>query len=126
DGNVGIGINNPNVPLSFPPFLGKKITLYPGTTGDVGFAVQGNQLQIYCDNASNPNSLVRLGFDYGGIFINVFDVYADGHAVLLGGLQQSSDARMKKNISTIQSSLNSLLLLNGYRYQWKDPRMDSS
>jgi hypothetical protein len=92
----------------------------------VGFAVQGNQLRIYCDNANNPNSLVRLGFDQGGIFINIFDVYADGHAVLEGALMQSSDARMKTNIFPIQSSLTGLLQLNGYRYKWKDPLMDSS
>ena len=38
-GNVGIHNSNPNAPLAFPAFLGKKITLYPGATGDVGFAV---------------------------------------------------------------------------------------
>jgi hypothetical protein len=41
NGNVGIGNSNPLSPLSFPAVLGEKITLYPGATGDVGFAVQG-------------------------------------------------------------------------------------
>ena len=38
----------------------------------------------------------------------------------------SSDARLKKNILPIESALGSLLKLNGYRYQWKDTRMDSA
>src|SRR6185436_19385145 len=33
-GKVGIGTASPNAPLGFPAALGKKITLYPGSTGD--------------------------------------------------------------------------------------------
>lgn len=123
DGNVGIGINNPNVPLSFPAFLGKKITLYPGATGDVGFAVWGNQLQIYSDN---PNASVRLGYDQAGTFTSNLDVFGNGNATLRGTLTQNSDIRLKKNILPIESSLNNILKLNGYRYQWEDEKMDSS
>ncbi len=57
---LGIGTTTPNAPLGFPPALGKKITLYPGATGDVGFAVQGNLLQIYSDN---PNADIAFGYD---------------------------------------------------------------
>jgi len=63
NGRVGIGTTNPNAPLGFPPFQGKKITLYPGATGDVGMAVQGNLLQIYADN---PNADIAFGYDQGG------------------------------------------------------------
>ena len=72
---VGIGNNNPNAPLAFPPILGKKITLYPGATGDVGFGVAGNRLQIYADN---PNADVAIGYDAAGVFNERFAVKPNG------------------------------------------------
>jgi hypothetical protein len=75
NGNVGIGISNPNAPLSFPAVLGKKITLYPGNTGDVGLGVSGNRLQIYSDN---PNADVAIGFDVAGTFNERFAFKPNG------------------------------------------------
>ena len=66
NGNVGIGVLNPNVPLGFAATLGKKITLYPGATGDVGMAVQGNLLQIYTDH---PNADIAFGYDQAGAIV---------------------------------------------------------
>jgi hypothetical protein len=81
NGNVGIGNNNPNTVLSFAPNLGKKITLYPGTTGDVGFAVAGNRLQIYSDN---PNADVAIGYDAAGTFNEKFAVKPNGALAVNG------------------------------------------
>ncbi len=78
---VGIGNNAPNAPLSFPPALGKKITLYPGATGDVGMAVQGNLLQIYADN---PSADIALGYDQAGVFTERFRVRANGVLMVNG------------------------------------------
>ncbi len=75
NGNVGIGTATPNAPLSFPPTLGKKITLYPGQTGDVGFGVAGNRLQLYTDN---PNADVAIGYDAAGVFNEKLAVKANG------------------------------------------------
>ena len=72
---VGIGNNTPDAPLSFSASLGKKITLYPGATGNAGFAVSGNRLQIYADN---PNADVALGYDAAGTFNERFAVKANG------------------------------------------------
>lgn len=80
---VGIGNNSPNAPLAFPPSLGKKITLYPGTTGDVGFGVAGNRLQIYSDN---PNADVAIGYDAAGTFNERFAVKPTGALALNGSL----------------------------------------
>ena len=80
-GLVGIGTTTPNAPLSFPPALGKKITLYPGATGDVGMAVQGNLLQIYSDN---PNADIALGYDQAGVFTERFRVRANGVLMVNG------------------------------------------
>ena len=59
-GNIAMGDFNPTRPLSFPPTLEKKISLYPGTTGDAGFGVFGNELRI---NSDNSNADITFGFD---------------------------------------------------------------
>jgi hypothetical protein len=73
---VGIGNNNPNAPLAFAPSLGKKITLYPGATGDVGFAVQGNVLQVFADH---PNADVAFGYDQSNVFTERMRVKGSGN-----------------------------------------------
>ncbi len=78
---VGIGTSAPNAPLGFAPALGKKITLYPGTTGDVGFGVAGNRLQIYSDN---PNADVAIGYDAGGTFNERFAFKPNGAMAVNG------------------------------------------
>lgn len=60
NGNVGIGNSVPYSPLSFKQALGKKISLYPGPSGDAGFGVWGNELRIHSDN---PNAAITFGYD---------------------------------------------------------------
>jgi hypothetical protein len=74
--NVGIGTISPNAPLGFAPVLGKKITLYPGGTGDVGFGVQGNLLQIYADH---PNADIAFGYDQAGTLTERMRVKGNGN-----------------------------------------------
>jgi hypothetical protein len=76
NGYVGIGTSNPNAPLAFPPWLGKKITLYPGATGDVGMAVQGNLLQIYSDNS---NADIAFGYDQAGVMTERMRITGSGN-----------------------------------------------
>lgn len=59
-GNVGIGNSIPYSPLSFKQALGKKISLYPGPSGDAGFGVWGNELRIHSDN---PGAAITFGYD---------------------------------------------------------------
>ncbi len=86
---VGIGNSNPNAPLAFAPSLGKKITLYPGATGDVGFGVAGNRLQIYSDN---PNADVAIGYDAAGTFNERFAVKANGSIAVNGNTGAAGQA----------------------------------
>ena len=58
--NVGIGTNTPTRPLSFPPLLGKKISLYPGSSGDAGFGVFGNELRLHSDYSGAD---ITFGYD---------------------------------------------------------------
>ena len=107
-GNVGIGTASPNAPLGFPPALGKKITLYPGGTGDAGFAVAGNRLQIYSDN---PNADVAIGYDAAGTFNERFAVKPSG-AVAVNGNAGATGQMLQSNGSasaaTWASPTNSL------------------
>ncbi|HUR11978.1 MAG TPA: hypothetical protein VM012_11440 [Flavitalea sp.] len=80
-GRVGIGYANPNAPLGFAPALGKKITLYPGGSGDIGFAVQGNVLQIYADL---PNADVAFGYDQSNVFTERFRMRGNGTFLVNG------------------------------------------
>ncbi len=80
-GNVGIGTSTPNAPLAFPAAFGKKITLFPGATGDVGFAVAGNLLQIYSDHFGAD---IAFGYDQAGVFIEKFRMKANGAFAMLG------------------------------------------
>lgn len=125
NGNVGIGTSNPTNPLSFPATLGKKISLYPGVSGDVGMAVEGNDFRLYTDNNV---AKVSIGYSQytGNFYQNNLDIYANGNAWLRGALTQASDLRLKKNIVALNNSLSQLLKLNGYHYYWKDSHVDSS
>ncbi|MEO6453169.1 MAG: hypothetical protein ABIN97_03810 [Ginsengibacter sp.] len=113
---VGIGNNNPNAPLSFAATLEKKITLYPGATGDVGFGVSGNRLQIYSDN---PNADVAIGYDAAGTFNERFAVKANGALAVVGSTGAAGQV-LKSNGgaaaswgSATNSLYNSTVLIKG-------------
>lgn len=80
---VGIGNNNPNAPLAFGATLEKKITLYPGATGDAGFGMAGNRLQIFSDN---PNADVAIGYDASGSFNERFAFKPNGALAVNGNV----------------------------------------
>ncbi|RYD74511.1 MAG: hypothetical protein EOP53_18135, partial [Sphingobacteriales bacterium] len=82
--SFGGAINNNNyiiAALNFPPTLGRKISLYPGLTGDVGLGVAGNRLQIYGDN---PNADVAIGFNNNNVFEERFAIKPNGSIAVLG------------------------------------------
>ena len=110
-GNVGIGNNAPNVPLAFAPALGKKITLYPGATGDVGFGVAGNRLQIYSDN---PNADVAIGYDAAGVFNERFAVKPTGALAVVGNTGNPGQLLMSNGggAAAVWSNKPSLLVFN--------------
>ncbi|MBL0153428.1 MAG: tail fiber domain-containing protein [Chitinophagaceae bacterium] len=60
NGNIGIGNSNPLVPLSFPGVGGKKISLYPGGSGDAGMGIYPNEFRLFADN---PNADITFGID---------------------------------------------------------------
>ncbi|MEP6673934.1 MAG: hypothetical protein ABJA78_02220 [Ferruginibacter sp.] len=102
DKKVGIDNSNPNAPLAFAPALGKKITLYPGATGDVGFGVGGNRLQIFSDN---PNADVAIGYDAAGTFNERFAFKPNG-ALAVNGNLGSAGQLLSSNGSGAASWIN--------------------
>ena len=124
NGNVGIGTNNPSSPLSFPPSLSKKISLYPGSSGDVGMSVSGNDFRIYSDNI---NAKISFGYDdYVNGFISRAYVPASGAVAMVvqgqlnvNGTIYNSDVRYKKNIRTIPAALSVINNLRGVQYEMR-------
>lgn len=124
NGRIGINNNAPNAQLAFSASLEKKITLYPGGTGDVGMSVSGNDFRLYSDNL---NARVSFGYDdYSSGFISRAYVPASGAVALVVGGQinangtiYNSDARYKKNIFTLSNSLEKVMLLRGVQYEMR-------
>jgi hypothetical protein len=112
NGKVGIGTSTPNAPLGFPLSLGKKITLYPGASGDAGFGVGVNRLQIYSDN---PNADVALGYDAAGVFNERFAVKPNGALAVNGNtgatgqvLQSNGSANAAAWVSSTDALYNNI------------------
>lgn len=124
NGRVGIGNNNPTAPLTFAASIEKKITLYPGGTGDVGMSVSGNDFRLYADNV---NARVSFGYDDFTLgFISRAYVPATGTVALVVGGQinangtiYNSDARYKKNIFTLNNALEKVMQLRGVGYEMR-------
>lgn len=124
NGNMGIGVVNPAKPLSFPAILGEKILLYPGTNGEVGMGVYGNELRLHCDN---PGSMISFGTqDNAGVFTQAgrfqingaYALYVNGN-IWANGTTYASDARFKQHITAIESPIQKLMQLNGVEYEMR-------
>jgi hypothetical protein len=114
NGNIGVGTTNPTRPLSFPPFLGEKILLYPGGTGEVGIGVYGNELRIHTDYAA---AKISFGYqDNAGVFTEKMWLNNTSGVLTVNGTAYPSDQRFKKQISNIQQPLQKILTLNGVEY----------
>ncbi|MCC6762556.1 MAG: tail fiber domain-containing protein [Chitinophagaceae bacterium] len=54
----------------------------------------------------------------------IFSLFSSGNVTMAGTLTQNSDARLKKDIQPLQSSLQKLLQLGGYHYHWSEAFRD--
>ncbi len=80
NGNMGIGASNPKVALSFPAVTGKKISLYPGGSGDVGMGVYGNEFRLHSDYSGAD---ITFGYDnYNSGFTERMRVKGDGRVAI--------------------------------------------
>jgi hypothetical protein len=120
DGKIGLGIDVAN-----PEFLldvGGRMRIRHNGTATSG---------IYFNNSQNvPDAFAGLKTDTQiGFFINGawrFWIDDAGNGTLGGTLTQSSDRRLKRDLSPLSSSLQKLTSLQGYHYYWKEKERDQS
>lgn len=90
---VGIGIDGPTAPLGFAAALGKKVSLYPGGTGDYGFGIASGRLQIFSEAAGTD---VAIGSDANGAFTERLAVRNNG-ALAVNGNAGSAGQVLQSN-----------------------------
>ena len=129
NGNVGINNNTPTAKLHVSGSL-----LVDGTQPT--HTAQGTYVEWNRDGGSGKTFILnQKGLGPGGIVfgdINTTNFMIEhlrldynGNATLAGSLSQNSDARLKKNIKPLTSSLQNLQQLNGYTYNWIDKARDN-
>lgn len=138
--HVGIGVASPTTPLSFAQTLEKKISLYPGATGDAGFGVFGNELRINSDyvgaditfgyddrtNGFTENMRVRGNGNVGiGTNNPSQKLTVNGNICYTGSIAACSDIRYKENIAPFLDPLSSVMSMNGFYYNWKKDQFPS-
>lgn len=116
--NSKMGINVvPKVALSFPAVTGKKISLYPGATGDVGMGVYGNEFRLHSDHSGAD---ITFGYDnYTNGFTERMRVKADGR-VCIGTTSPASGYLLNVNGKIISEEVRVLLKGN-----WPDYVFDN-
>ena len=81
NGRVGIGTDAPSAPLGFAAATGKKITLYPGLTGDYGLGISPGRLFLSTETAATD---IALGYDNAGSFVERFAFKTNGALAVNG------------------------------------------
>lgn len=147
-GNVGIGTNLPSEYGHGPngrileiknPLVGPDIQSHlmlssastGGSLGGVTWAgvnLSGEKRTGFIGNTYETTNQTKLSFytrSNTGVLAERFYIQGTGNAWLQGTLTQASDARLKKNIQPLASTLNKLDKINGYTYNWINDQKDN-
>jgi hypothetical protein len=106
-------------------------TANSGSMGGItwaGTGLSGEQRTGFIGNVYETANQTRLTFynrDNAGVLNERFYIQGTGNAWLAGTLTQASDARLKKNIQPLFSTLKNLNQLNGYTYNWINEQKDN-
>ena len=103
--SVGLGYNL-NAPSYGETVIGYNNTNYSAQSASL---INADDRLFTVGNGSNSSNLS-----------DAFIIYKDGDAFLAGSVVTNSDKRLKRNIEPVKGSLESLLGLNAYHYQWND------
>ncbi|NOT51869.1 MAG: hypothetical protein HOP10_11405 [Chitinophagaceae bacterium] len=120
-GNVGVGVNDPAFRLD----VGERMRIR---------STVGLSAGLWLNNDINTTSPAFIGMKandevgfYGQTGTAGWRFYINtttGNGWMQGNLTQASDARLKKDIAPLQHSLQKLIQLNGYNYNWKNEAAD--
>ena len=134
NGKIGIGTVNPTI---------GQVEINSATSAPQLVVSQNSSSDYSRINFRNGNSAGNnrywdvAGFTDAGTTANdrfnfwnntvgdVLSLRGNGNAVLMGTLTQNSDQRLKTNIRPLESSLQNIMQLNGYTYNWKDKNRDN-
>ncbi|AZZ36448.1 hypothetical protein CIK05_06485 [Bdellovibrio sp. qaytius] len=84
-------------------------------------AAGGQNWTWYSSSTGAPLGADSMCFGTGVCYLSLF---TNGNASLLGTLSQSSDVRLKRDISSIPNALDAVAKLDGVTYYWKDAKKD--
>lgn len=125
--NVGINIADPHAPLQFSNALtNRKIVFYETGNNDnqfYGLGIQGATLRYQVDGTSSNH--VFYAATGAGTSNELCRIQGNGNMVVAGTVTASgsvltSDIRLKKDFTRLNSSLSKLYKIDGYHYFWKD------
>ncbi|NOT52462.1 MAG: hypothetical protein HOP10_14425 [Chitinophagaceae bacterium] len=126
NGNIGIGTTNPHALLQFAnTAVNRKLILYETVNNDhqyYGFGINGGMLRYQVDDVSSEHTFFAA--TGAGTSQYVFAVHGDGNIFAPGIFTSTSDARLKKNITALGTTLDKIKELNGYTYNWISPTRD--
>ena len=128
-GKVGIGTKSPQNLLDLGESKGKKLAVFQKTTGAdfYGFGISGNTLEFYAGAAASASPAMVVKKTTGRVGIGTsdpgqkLDIAGGSGRVEPGyGWLTSSNQRLKKNISTLEGSLEKISRLRGVRFDSKE------
>lgn len=128
NGRIGIGTNDPSASLDVRRTTTTSANIF-GSTIASHFCF-GNEEHTYIRGGKGGSNV--LINDYAGAGNVGIGTGTPSYKLDVAGsirctnLTQTSDARLKTNITSLQGSLENITRLNGYHYQWKDGSMDQS
>lgn len=126
NGNMGIGTTNPNASLQFAnTVVNRKLVLYETVNNDnqyYGLGINAGKLRYQVDGVASEHTF--YAGTGAGTSQYIFAVHGDGNIFAPGIFTSTSDARLKKNITALGSTLDKIKKMNGYTYNWISPTKD--
>jgi hypothetical protein len=126
NGFIGLGITNPNAILQFAnTAVNRKLVLYETVNNDnqyYGLGINAGKLRYQVDAVTSEHTF--YAGTGAGASQYVFAVHGDGNIFAPGTFTSTSDARLKKNITPLGTTLDKITALNGYTYNWISPTRD--
>jgi hypothetical protein len=128
NGRIGIGTNDPSATLDVRRTTTTTANIF-GSTIASHFCFGDEEHTYIRGGKGGSNVLIN---DYAGAGNVGIGTGSPSYKLDVAGsirctnLTQTSDARLKTNITALNSSLENIMRLNGYHYQWKDTAMGQS